>query len=90
VAQIDAHRAARGKKPIKHPKLEKRDYTSLYTIRFARVTVDEAHALRNFDTLLAESVKAVIKLAIMMLSTTPVLNHSKDLTGYLFQIFRAI
>lgn len=74
--------------PEHRPTDDKIYYICAINYTFARVIVDEAHALRNPNTFLAESILVTKKLAIHFLTATPMLNHSKDLRGYLHQIFR--
>lgn len=66
----------------------KRLYYSTCACWFARVIVDEAHVLRNPDTLFSESVVQTLTRNIHFLSATPLLNHPRDLRGYLHQLFR--
>jgi SNF2 domain-containing protein len=65
-----------------------RHYISAITYKFERVIVDEAHSLRNPHTLISESVKCVQKVCIHCLTATPVLNHVRDLRGFLFQVYQ--
>ncbi|TAQ83067.1 hypothetical protein B7494_g8609 [Chlorociboria aeruginascens] len=63
-------------------------YTSRCAYTWARIIVDEAHHLRNPDTLLAESIFQATKKNIHFLSATPMLNHARDLRGFLYQLFQ--
>jgi hypothetical protein len=54
-----------------------------------RVIVDEAHVLRNPKTLIAEAIYQTPKRNLHCLTATPLLNHPKDLRGYLHQLFRS-
>lgn len=65
-----------------------RKYTTRYVYVFARIIIDKAHLYRNPNTLMSESVLQTKKLALHFLSATPMLNHAKDLRGYLHQLFQ--
>ena len=65
-----------------------RVYVSLCEYTFGRVVVDEAHCIRNPGTLLAEAIYQTGKRNIHFLTATVLLNHAKDLRGYLHQIFK--
>jgi len=55
---------------------------------FARVDVDEIHVYRNPRTFQSESVVQTQKRALHGASATPLLNHSRDLIGPLFQVWQ--
>jgi hypothetical protein len=64
-----------------------RVWASLCDYEFERVCCDEAHTLRNPQTLVAEGVKQTQCLYVHFLSATIVVNHPKDLRGPLSMRF---
>jgi len=92
LAQINKLREEKGERAIRLQKFQDLDNQRVYCSRcmymFARVIVDEAHILRNPDTLFAEAVFQTQKRIVVFLTVTPMLNYPKDLRGYLYQIFK--
>jgi hypothetical protein len=90
--KLNRQREQRGEQAIRMLEWSNSDNQRVYCSRcrytFARVIVDEAHILRNPDTLFAEAVFQTLKHAVVFLTATPMLNHPKDLRGYLHQIFK--
>lgn len=93
LASVNKQRMEKGREPIERAVLINRNdplrtYSSRCLYKFKRVVIDEAHVLRNPDTLYAESLYQTRKEFLHFLTATPMLNHPKDLRGYLHQIFK--
>ena len=63
-------------------------YTSSLKHQFGRVICDEAHALKNGRTLTHLAIKHLLAPKIWFVSATPMINHVKDLAGYLSLLWK--
>jgi SNF2 family DNA or RNA helicase len=63
-------------------------YTSSLKGQFARVICDEAHALKNRSTLTHLAIKHLLAPKMWFVSATPMINHVKDLAGYLWLLWK--
>jgi hypothetical protein len=64
-----------------------RQYVTRVNYMFERIICDEAHTLRNPTTTLSESIRQAMHCNIHFLTATPMLNHPRDLRGYLSLIW---
>lgn len=88
-AKVNSRREQSHKKALRPARYENgRYYSSRCRYEFARIIIDEAHVIRNPNTLLAEAIYQTRKLNVHFLTATPMLNHAKDLRGYLHILFR--
>lgn len=69
-------------------KVKGRKYYCMFRRWVARVVIDEGHICRNPDTLFAETLVQTKSHNVHFLTATPLLNHPRDLLGYLHQVWR--
>jgi SNF2-related domain len=67
-----------------------RVWTSLCDYKFERVVCDEAHTLRNPQTLVSEGLRQTQTQNKNFLTTTPIVNHCRELGGILTQIWNPL